>query len=409
MNIAASPSLQAGDTGDTRNLRRVAFLYNHDAGHQVRHSAAVIPELIKRYPTAEITVLATSDSLFDVVRQVAGSDIDHRCSFVRLKIPIWHRPFARLADTVLPFSRIDHLYCNKSILAKFDALIVTEGTSLFLKKLKGLEHLKIIRIDHGGGDRSIGFQPSFSGNDLVLLPGVKQRNRYLELGYLREDQIAVVGYSKFDAVNIDIAARSRVFADDKPIVLYNPHPEPHLSSWYSMGLEILEYFYNSEDYNLIFAPHVMLFLRRIHISSEWFAARLRRNLPEKYFKSLNILVDMGSEASLDMTYTLTADIYIGDVSSQIYEFLIKPRPCILLNSHHANWRGNPNYAFWNFGPVIDSVAELDAYLRNAQKDHGKYRPIQEVGFKTTFDQQPTAASVRAADAIAAFLGVPETY
>ncbi len=410
MNIAAdlstTSSCQLGEVGETSKPRRIAFLYNHEAGHQVRHSAAVIPQLLRRYPSAEITILATSDSLLDIVREASGANPEPRVSFVKLKIPAWHKPFAKIADTVLPFSRIDHLYSNRSIFKAFDALIVTEGTSLFLKKMKGLEHLKIIRIDHGGGDRSIGFQPSFAGNDLVLLPGAKQRDRYLDLGYLRNEQISVVGYPKFDAVKISSAERPRLFSDDKPVVLYNPHPEPHLSSWYSMGLEVLEYFYNSKDYNLIFAPHVMLFLRRIHISSEWFAVRLRRDLPQKYFNCPHIHVDTGSAASLDMTYTLAADIYIGDASSQIYEFLVRPRPCVLLNSHRAKWHGDPNYTFWNFGPVIDRVADLDTCLRNAESDHAKYRPIQEEKFKDTFDQQPSPASARAADAIAKFLNIP---
>lgn len=29
-----------------------------------------------------------------------------------------------------------------------------------------------------------------------------------------------------------------------------------------------------------------------------------------------------------MTYTPAADIYLGDVSSQSYEFLLDPRPCL---------------------------------------------------------------------------------
>lgn len=383
--------------------RRVAFLYNHEAGHQVRHSAAVIAPLVEQNADIDVTILGTSELLLDIVREVAGPGIDHRCSFVKLEIPAWHTFFARLADTVLPFSRVDHLYSNKELFSSFDALVVTEGTSLFLKKLKGLERLKIIRIDHGGGDRSIGFQPSFAGNDLVLLPGIKQRDRYLELGYLRDDQMSVVGYSKFDAVEVETPRSSSLFPDDKPVVLYNPHPEPHLSSWYSMGMDVLEYFYNSKDYNLIFAPHVMLFLRRVHISSEWFSARFRRDLPEKYFNCPNILIDTGSAASLDMTYTLAADIYVGDASSQVYEFLIKPRPCIFLNSHKASWRGDPNYLFWNFGPVIDDARDLDKCLRNAQRDHSIYKSLQEEKFKLTFDQRDIPASARTATAIADFL------
>ena len=384
---------------------RIAFLYNHEAGHQVRHSAAVIPQLVKQFPNVEITVLGTSNGLLEIVREVAGRQVEKSCKFIKISIPSWHKPIARVADKVVPFSRLDQLYSNRSIFASFDALIVTEGTSLFLKKLKGLEHLKIIRIDHGGGDRSIGFQPSFARNDLVLLPGVKQRDRYLELGYMSESQMSVVGYSKFDSITMDAPDRLRLFSNDNPVVLYNPHPEPYLSSWYTMGLEVLEYFYNSADYNLVFAPHVMLFLRRIHISSEWFAFKFRKSLPEKYFNRSNILIDLGSSASLDMTYTLGSDIYIGDASSQVYEFLIKPRPCIFLNSHGAKWQNDPNYLFWKFGPVIDKVSGLDECLRDALKDHPKYKAIQQKMFALTFDKKESPASMRAAKAIADFLGV----
>ena len=167
---------------------------------------------------------------------------------------------------------------------------------------------------------------------------------------------------------------------------------------------MLEYFYNSKEYNLIFAPHVMLFLRRVHVSSEWFAARFRRDLPKKFLNCSNILIDIGSAASLNMTYTLAADIYIGDASSQVYEFLVRPRPCIFMNSHQASWRGDPNYMFWNFGPVIDDVNDLDKCLRNSQQDHARYKPVQEEKVKSTFDQQETPASARAAAAIASFLG-----
>ena len=104
-----------------------------------------------------------------------------------------------------------------------------------------------------------------------------------------------------------------------------------------------------------------------------------------------------------MTYTLAADIYLGDVSSQVYEFLIAPRPCILLNPHKADWRDDPNYAFWHFGPVVDDVESLDVALREAARTHEGYLPVQREAFSRTFDLQPTPSSVRAAVAIGDFL------
>ncbi len=382
---------------------KVAFLYNHEAGHQVRHSAAVIPALLDRHPEIDLSVLATSDSLLATIHAVCGPELEKRCRFIKLGTPAWHKPFARILDAVLPFSRLDQLYSNRTLFSRFDAVIVTEGTSLFLKKLNGLDHLKILRIDHGAGDRAIGFKPSFGRNDLVLLPGAKQRDRFLQLGYLRPDQIAVIGYPKFETVDVSAGRARKFFADDKPVVLYNPHPEPRLSSWYDLGEEVLEYFYNSRDYNLIFAPHVMMFKRRVHLTVEGMALRMIRAIPEKYRSCPHILIDTGSAASVDMTYTLAADIYLGDVSSQVYEFLIAPRPCVFLDAHGTRWKDDPDYVFWNFGPVVTNTAGLDRVLRSAAIDRSIYGPVQEKAFTDTFDLQPTTSAVRAADAIAAFL------
>ena len=40
---------------------------------------------------------------------------------------------------------------------------------------------------------------------------------------------------------------------------------------------------------------------------------------------------------------LNSDSYLGDVSSQVYEFMLEPRPCIQLNDHYADWQGDTNY------------------------------------------------------------------
>ena len=395
-------SLSNGHGRAARPLR-VGFLYNHEGVHQVCHSAIVIPQILRRHPDVHVSVLATSEALIEAVTDVTGPELIGRVEIIKLGRPAWRRKLAGIFDQFSPFSRLDHLFSNRTLFATFDALVVTESTSLFLKALRGLGHLRVIRIDHGAGDRAVGFTRAFSGNDLVLIAGRKQRERFRRLGYLRDDQMAVVGYTKFDAINADGPSAATLFPNNRPVVLYNPHPEPKLSSWYRMGLDVLDFFRANADYNLIFAPHVMLFRRRLHLSLESWAARLRRDLPTRFLECPNIHIDTGSAASVDMTYTLAADIYLGDVSSQVYEFLIKRRPCIFLNAHSARWRGDDNYAFWNFGPVLESVNDLDAALKDANSSHDRYRRDQDIGFEETFDHQSTASSVRAADAIAHFL------
>jgi hypothetical protein len=382
-------------------MRRVGFLYNHDAAHQVRHSAAVITPLARAVPDIEITVLAASHALMEAAKAVVAPQTP--CRFVRLDVPAWHKPFLRAGNAVMPAERLDRLHANRALLRGFDALVVTEGTSRFLKRFRGFAAVTLIRIDHGAGDRSIGYQRNFAANDLVILAGEKQRARHAALGYLRDAQMAVCGYPKFDTVDLARGRARRLFDNARPTVLYSPHHEPKLSSWYGMGEAVLEYFYRSTRYNLIFAPHVMLFKRRLHVSPEWFAARIRKDLPERYRHAPHMLIDTGSAASIDMTYTLAADIYLGDVSSQVYEFIAAPRPCVFLDPHRTRWQGDPNFESWTFGPVVGDVDGLDRALARADADFAHYRGLQEDAFARTFSRTGTPASRRAADAIARVL------
>ena len=52
--------------------------------------------------------------------------------------------------------------------------------------------------------------------------------------------------------------------------------------------------------------------------------------------ALAVLVNVGT------VYVRAASLYIGDASSQVYEFLERPRPCIFVNCHGVEWRGRKN-------------------------------------------------------------------
>ncbi|HEY8352948.1 MAG TPA: hypothetical protein VIK87_10410 [Sphingomonadales bacterium] len=387
-----------GAAESSADLRSIGFLFNHDAPHQVAHSAPIARELSENYTGFKVTVLATSRLLLDHARKIIERDGHSRVQFVLLEESRLQRQVGRWLDAAMPFSRLMNLARHRNRLAEFDALVVPESTSLFIRRLLGKRTPKLIYTRHGNGDRSISVKRSAGEFDLVLFAGQKILDRFLEKGYLRPQQYAVVGYAKFDTLT-SIEGR-RFFANDRPTVLYNPHFEPKLSSFYDMGLDVLEYFYNSDKYNLIFAPHIMLFKKKLHVSLESFRMRIRRGIPERYLNCPHILVDTGSSALLDMSYTLSADYYIGDVSSQVYEFALRPRPCVFLNSHKAAWRDNPNYLFWTFGPVLDHVGDLDAALTAASSE--EYIRTQEEVFRRTFDIGDRPASVRAADAIADF-------
>lgn len=376
---------------------RIGFLFNHEAAHQVPHSAPIAAQLALSDPLAEVEILATSAPLLDRARDCCSRDVQQKITFTLLTPPAWQGAAARVLDLALPFSRVTNLVRYRKMLSRFDALVVPERTSLLLKSLLGAAAPLLIHTKHGSGDRAQGYTRAVGRFDLVLLSSEKLRDRMTDAGVIKPQQCAIVGYPKFDVV--DRAKPAPLFDNGKPTVIYNPHPQPGLSSWYDMGLDVLNYFSAQADFNLIFAPHVMLFRRRLHVSFEEFKIKLLRDLPSKFLSCPQILIDTDSPRLLNMTYTRAADIYLGDVSSQIYEFLLSPRPMIFLNPQRRLWRGDRNYDCWNYGAVVEDIKGLSASLQDAVTRPDRYRLAQERGFRYTFDLNDKPSSLRAAQAI----------
>lgn len=380
---------------------RLGFLYNHDEIHQVAHTAPIISRLQALAPELRIDVLTSSDRQRQAVLAQCDPNSDPPACY-----PLRESRFSKLVEKLtggaVPLGRVGGLAASIDLLARYDALIVPETTSILLKTRYGLSQPKLIFLPHGAGDRSISVAPEIAQFDFVLLPGEKTRMRMLDAHLIRPSDHAVIGYPKFDAHRR--VRPARFFDNDRPVVLYNPHFDPKLSSWFKFGRALLDYFANQNRFNLIFAPHVMLFRRKILASAEHRQLRLRRALSKKFGNICNILIDTGSERSVDMSYTRAADIYIGDVSSQIYEFIERPRPAIFLDSHGADWRANPSYAFWNLGSVIDDIGQMPDILANAMKMQQCYREAQRQAFRMTYSidsEQPS--SERAAAAIVQYL------
>lgn len=385
-------------------MKRICFLFNHDQTHQVAHSLPIALRLAET-GEAEVTLAVTTDVIEARVRDMAGASLA-RCKLVRLGLKAHGSRFAAgLLEGLVPARKVLLYRDNLDFFRGFDALVVSEKTSLLLKSRYGLDGLKIIHTRHGAGDRAIGFGPESARFDLVLVAGPKIARRLTEEANVDPARIRLIGYAKFDQHPDDGTARARLpFADrEKPTVLYNPHPSPKLSSWYGMGEPLLEAFRNQDRFNLIFAPHVMLFQRKWTVTiSPPAIARVRVPGP-RYAGSPHILIDPGSTASVDMTYTNAADLYVGDVSSQVYEFLRRPRPCLFLDAHATDWKGKADYMHWNAGPVIGPGGDLLAACADALDTHGAYLPAQRKLLADTFSVTARAASDRAAEAILDFL------
>ena len=176
----------------------------------------------------------------------------------------------------------------------------------------------------------------------------------------------------------------------RPTVLYNPHFDPHLSSWPSEGSAIIDAIMADGRWNLIVAPHVRLFESASGAErARWESLSVRGRL----------LVDTGSANSIDMSYTLAADIYLGDVSSQVYEFCTTPRPCVFVNAHAARWQSDPNYAMWHLGQVVERASEVIPALERAVALQPHYADRQTQAVRRSFGDPAWASDEVAADCI----------
>lgn len=354
---------------------RVGFLYNSQ-NHQILHSLPTALELSILRPDWQVEVLAPSPAHLDYIAQFIDLYPGARIAMRLLRQPLAVDAFRYFRPLPVP-PKVWSLLHNRSYLNRFDALVTTEKTSLWMRRF-GVTHPKLVNTEHGAGDRDVTFDPRVARFDFNLIPSPKTVRRLLEEGYLTPGRYALAAYAKFDAVQRMAVTRPPLFANGRPTVLYNPHFEPALSSWPAVGMKVLEVMAAQDRFNLIFAPHMRLFE----------PVTPARQMGFDRFQGLEHLrIDLGSDASCDMTYTLGADLYLGDVSSQVYEFLCKPRPCVFLNTHDVVWRDNPNYRFWALGPVLRAadVATLPDRLADAIARHGEWRTAQETAFAANFD------------------------
>lgn len=345
--------------------------------HQLLHVLGPAAELSRA--GHDVCVLVTTDWHEAIIARHAPD------AGLRVKRLIGWRRGAAIGDKI---RRKITLFANLVTLRRFDVLLTPELTSSVLRERRLFGGL-MAHVMHGAGDREVAGNERARHFDLVMVAGEKTRDQLISLRQVRPENCVVTGYPKFDLIS---GQRLRFFDNDRPVVLYNPHFSDTLSSWPAMGARLIEAFAASPDFNLIVAPHIRL------------AGTMRRQVEALAAHPLptNIRIDPGSLHSINMDYTSSADIYLGDVSSQVYEFLRKPRPCVFLDPRGtADWRANPFYRHWTFGRVATVVDQAMIFLRNAAEDHAGYLAAQRSGFGQSICPVDKPASVRIAEAILA--------
>lgn len=384
---------------------RIAFLFNHDQVHQVAHGLPIALALAGRGAGAEILLCSTSDRITAELRALGGRALEENLKLVELRIKSGLSLVAdSIAGKLVPSAKLLIYRDNLDFFKSIDVLVVPEKTSLILKDRFQLHHLKIIHTRHGAGDRAIGFSKASARFDHVLASGPKVQSRLIREAGVAPDRVTIVGYPKFDLFGFPPVQQGK--ADGRPVVLYNPHVAPHLSSWFKKGREILQWFVANPGYRLIFAPHIMLFERQVVVTIQPPGVGFPGSIPRIVADAPNILVDTGSRALTTMEYPNQADIYLGDASSQVYEFLALPRPCMFFDAHGSDWNGNANFGHWQAGRVISRVDQLGDALSNAFSDHREhYLSVQLNMVRDTFDLRAERSSDRAADVIMQVAGL----
>ena len=366
----------------------IAFVYIAEA-YQCYHGAALGIEL-GRQPGVNVTSFYTHPDTPRLLERI------HRAFDAPppTLVPLAQSMGTHLLRGAKYLGKFKHLILrdNREALDRFDAIVSVENT-LAMARDEGVTHPKLIYTPHGFGDRAYSFVGRIAEFDFVLVAGAKTEAQMLGHRLIRPGHYALTGSIKLETAARLSRGEGHAFDQRRPIVLYNPHFDPKLTSWGRFIEPMLAAFGQQDAYNLIAAPHVKMFERRsTRVRSRWRARSGR-----------NILVDPGSDRSMDSSYLWDAGIYVGDSSSQVYEFLVQPRPCLFLNAHGVDWRDNPAYAHWHLGDVIDRPDQLMSAIGQAEARHSLYRDRQIAAFQAAFGDLEGSPAGKGAAAITRFL------
>lgn len=360
---------------------RIAFLYVGGV-HHVTHTLPVAAALSRKRET-EVTAFCADGATEQMIMQALVDFPGARVAVRRL------RRWAILDRLGKPsLAKLPMFWRNRRQFTRFDAIVTAECTSIALKRM-GVSRPLFICLPHGAGDRAVSFEPRFRLFDRVLVPGPRQRDGWSIWG-VPPERVRQIGYPKAEYLGARATASPGWFDNDRPIVLYNPHFRAVLSSL-DQAHDIARAIIAGTDLNLVVAPHIRAFEGA---SDEILRRWTSMAVPGR------VLVDTGSPRLIDLSYVAAADLYLGDVSSQVYEFLLlRLRPCVFVNAHQVKWRDDPDYAFWHLGEVV-SPDDIVSAVERALRDPKAFEAAQQKAVAETFAPLPGSAE-RAAAAILA--------
>lgn len=274
-------------------------------------------------------------------------------------------------------------------LARTPVVVCAEQTSLWLPAVVPLK-TRFIDTFHGAGSMMARGHWRRRAGWRTLVAAERDR-RALIAGGDTPARVVTTGYVK--AAFRQRTPATQLFADTKPVILYTPHWQAHRSSWWRWGPDVVERVLADGRYNLIFAPHQRLAERAPDL----------RPFAEGLAGRPGIHVDLDSFAMVDGSYTAAADLYLGDTSSQVVEYMMRPRPCVFLNALAADWRGDASYAMWGAGTVVEALDALIPAIDRAPLAQTGFTAFQETFVADALGDITGGAPARAAAEVLAAL------
>lgn len=261
-------------------------------------------------------------------------------------------------------------------------VVCAEQTSLWLPRLLPMRAQFVFTV-HGAGPLNYNGDGRLRHASRLFVPSDYLTRDHVAHG-IRRENIVVTGYAK-SAFRPSVVAAD-IFAVARPVLLYTPHWQRYRSSWWEWGRPIVDMLAAQDRYNVILAPHQRLFEQ-----DEEALAYLNgfAHLP-------HVHIDSGSFAMVDGSYTQMADLYLGDSSSQIIEYLARPRPCVILDTPDMDWKPDD---YRRCGAVVRRLDDLWPAITAAAADHAAYRDFQQAFARDALGDADQDAPRRSAQAI----------
>ena len=351
---------------------RIYFCYNQSI-HHIYHSLFVAIELSNIQDTYEVVVLSTSREASDII-QGELKTIPNRINFQ----PVYHPGYSRKDFYLGWFAFFCRLRMQRPA-----AVIVTDYYDNIFRQL-GIKTFWVY-LPHGLLNREFGSDPHIRDYDLAIVPGARDMQGFTKrLGPLPKAVIA--GYSKLDYLHYHQLQPPALFREKKPVILYNPHFEPLLSSFFDQGKQLMEALAATGKYNLIFMPHP--------------------DLARKHYREVQALKGLPNTVVIDrprinLDYLAAADVYITDVSSSVFEWLYFDKPALFFNTKNIDWHNNPFYGSWVLGQVARTIPEMLAAVEDALSPNDNFRGIRKQVLQECFANREKPVSRMIAELIIA--------